>query len=333
MGIRQGHVPPGNTVGIVIKFPRLLVIFAFFSVIAGEKTIVERKIFIHDKRSVGIIEHIFFEVFFLFNNVVDHAAQESDVRTGTKRHMEITARGGPGVAGIDVNNLGSFFLGLCDPPEAHGVIFRHVASHDEDDIAVFHIDVVVRHGAATERFGQRSNGWAVADTGLMVHIDNTQSTRHDRDQPALLVVHIGTAIVADCFATVDEFALVICFDEIFVAGILDQPGHPGQSPLPVLFLPFIAARSAIKNLAQTMLVGFRHIEETGALGAKRSFINGMIGVAFNVDNFISTVINTANKTATAGTITACCYCLLCDLDPVHLVQFVRVCPRRIQIQP
>jgi hypothetical protein len=45
----------------------------------------------------------------------------------------------------------------------------------------------------------------------------------------------------------------------------------------------------------------------------------MIGVAFNVDNFISAFINTANKTATAGAVTACCNRLLCDLDAVHFV--------------
>ena len=128
--------------------------------------------------------------------------------------------------------------------------------------------------------------------------------RLDGHEPAFLVVHVGTAIVADRFATVDQFALGVFRDKFLVARVFDQTGNPGNSKVPVFFLPFGCIRSAVENLGEPVLVGLGQIEETGALGAKRSLVDGMVGVAFDIENFSRSLIHATDKTAAAGTVSA-----------------------------
>ena len=164
-------------------------------------------------------------------------AQEGDVRPGTKGHMVIAAGRCPGVAGIDMDDLGAFFLGPQDPLEGDGVMLGGIAAHDQDAIAVLQIDIVVRHGTASERLSQSRYRWAVSDPGLVIDVDQAQGPGLDAHEPALLVVHVGAAQMADRFAAVDQLALGVCLDKPLVARVLDQAGDPGKGPVPVLFLP------------------------------------------------------------------------------------------------
>ena len=58
----------------------------------------------------------------------------------------------------------------------------------------------------------------------------------------------------------------------------------------------------------------------------------MIGVAFDVKNFTCCFIDTADKTAADGTVTTDRRHLSGNLDAAHLIQFGRICLRRIQVE-
>ena len=92
-------------------------------------------------------------------------------------------------------------------------------------------------------------------------------------------------------------------------------------------------RSAVENLPETVLVGLGQIEEAGALGAKRSFVDGMIGIAFDVEDLARCLVDAADQTAADGTVTADRRYLLGRLDAVHLAQLIRIGLGRIQVDP
>ena len=101
--------------------------------------------------------------------------------------------------------------------------------------------------------------------------------------------------MADGLHPVDQFAFVVVGLEIGVAGVFDQAGDALQGPVPVLFLPFVAFRRPVEDLAQTVLVGLGQTEEAGALGAEGTFVDRMIRVAFDVDDLAG--INIPNRHA------------------------------------
>ena len=202
-GIRQGHVPFGNTVCIFIESPCIFIVLAFFFFFTGEKTVIKRKIFVYEERRVGVIAYLVFDVFIVFQNIFDHTAQKSNIRTGAKRHMEIAAGRCSRITGIDMDNRRSLFFCSHNPLESDGVMFRGIAAHNQNDIRVFQITVVVRHGTASERLSQSRYRWAVSDPGLVIDINQTQSTAFDAHQPTFFIIYVGTAVVADCFAAID----------------------------------------------------------------------------------------------------------------------------------
>ncbi len=87
------------------------------------------------------------------------------------------------------------------------MIFRGIASLNEDAIAVLNIDPVVGHCATSERLCQSRYSWGVSDAGLMVDINQAHGPRHGGDGPAFLVVHIGTAHVGDGFQAIHHLTL------------------------------------------------------------------------------------------------------------------------------
>jgi hypothetical protein len=90
-----------------------------------------------------------------------------------------------------------------------GVVFSGVASHDEDAVAVFDIDPVIGHRTASERLCQSRNRGAVSDARLVFDIHQPQGTHEGLVEPALLVVHGGTAHRRNGRGAVDGLAFFI----------------------------------------------------------------------------------------------------------------------------
>ena len=76
----QGHVPFGHAGLVHFKGPGFLVVLARGFVETGEQAVIEPKVLGDDERCVGVVQDIFFEGQIVIQNVLDHAAQETDVR-------------------------------------------------------------------------------------------------------------------------------------------------------------------------------------------------------------------------------------------------------------
>ena len=63
-----------------------------------------------------------------------------------------------------------------------------IAAHYQNAIAVFNVDPVIGHCAASERLSQSRYRGAVSGTGLVVDMDDAQAARHLGGRRALFVV-------------------------------------------------------------------------------------------------------------------------------------------------
>jgi hypothetical protein len=73
-----------------------------------------------------------------------------------------------------MNERSSFVTGILNPFERDRVVFRHIATHVDDDISVSEIDVMVCHCAASERLSQSRYSGAVSYAGLMFNINEAK---------------------------------------------------------------------------------------------------------------------------------------------------------------
>ena len=138
--------------------------------------------------------------------------------------------------------------------------------------------------------------------------------------------------MTDGFHPVDQFALFVPDDEIFIAGVLDEAGDPLQAPVPVFLFPLIAFGRPVENLPQAMFIRLGEAEETGTLGAKRPFVDRVIGITFDVENFPGQLVRAADQTTAHRTVAADGGRLLGCPDPVHLGQPGGMRPQRRQVK-
>jgi len=101
---------------------------------AGEHALVVAGQFqrrIDQESGVGVMPDVLLEIQLVFENVPDHAAQESDVRSRTKRGVQVRLGGGLGKARIHADD---FRIPRADrflyPFPGDGVVGSGVASHD-----------------------------------------------------------------------------------------------------------------------------------------------------------------------------------------------------------
>ena len=110
------------------------------------------------------------------DDVVDEAAQESDVRPGADRRVDIGHGAGAREPRIDVDDLGAVLdLGLHGPAEGHRMVLRHVGAHDDDAVGVRHAPRIHRRRAATESCPQTGDAGAVSYPGLVLDGDDAEA--------------------------------------------------------------------------------------------------------------------------------------------------------------
>ena len=89
------------------------------------------------------------------DRVVDHAAEEGDVRGGADLEEHVGGGRRAGEPRVHHNHLGvAVALGLDGPFEAAGVVLRGIPTHDQHHVGVLDIRVAIRHGPASERWSQ-----------------------------------------------------------------------------------------------------------------------------------------------------------------------------------
>ncbi len=99
---------------VLLEGPGRLVVILSSPVVAGEQTVQFRRpleVGVHQERGIGVVDNVFLEIEVVFQNVVDHPAQEGDIRSGTERGVEIRFCGGLGKAGVNTDQLCALFPG------------------------------------------------------------------------------------------------------------------------------------------------------------------------------------------------------------------------------
>jgi hypothetical protein len=113
----------------------------------------------------------------LLQHVVDQAAEERGVRSGSEPPVDVADCGGPREPGIDVDHLGpaaradaalGVQLGLHEPLEADRMGLGRIGSVDDDDVGVLDVTPVIRHRAPPECGRQTDDRGAVSDSGLLL---------------------------------------------------------------------------------------------------------------------------------------------------------------------
>ena len=134
LALRVELVSPGlGVVGVVLR------------VVAAEEPILEVEGLVAQVEGVGVGDDVILVVQLVDDDVVDHRVLERRVGAGPDARVDVRPGRGPGVARIDVDELGAVLLGLPDPLVGHGVVLGDVAAFHEDRLAVLQIDPVVGH--------------------------------------------------------------------------------------------------------------------------------------------------------------------------------------------
>src|SRR5690606_32942797 len=114
--------------------------------------------------------------------------------------------------------------------------------------------------------------------------------------------------------TVDRGALLVLFDEVGVAVILDQAGNTLDRLVPADALPLVGTRRAVLGVLQTVFT-VDIVDQAGALGAQRATADRVVRVALDVEDPLLGVLRTVPQavhqyTATDRAIGAVVTCFL-----------------------
>src|ERR1051326_1321528 len=89
--------------------PAFGIVLIFVGVPSREKSVEifgVAEIFAQNRRSMGVGNYIFAEIFIVLENVAYERAKKDDVAASAQRNPDVSHGGGPRVARIDVNDLG-----------------------------------------------------------------------------------------------------------------------------------------------------------------------------------------------------------------------------------
>ena len=176
--------------------PGLRVVGAGLRVVAGEdavQVVDVHEVVPQDHGGVGEGLDVLLEVLAGGQDVVDHAAEESDVATGPQRDVHVRDGRGPGEPRVDVDDLGAARLRFHHPLETDRVTFGHVGALDDDAVGVLQVLQEARGAATAERGPQTGDGGAVSNTGLVLDLYGAHGREDLLDQIVLFVVQGGAA--------------------------------------------------------------------------------------------------------------------------------------------
>ena len=163
------------------------------------------------------------------------------------------------------------------------MVLRGIPSHDQNDIRVGDVGPAVRHGPAAERGGQTGHRWAVSKPGLIFVGDDAQPETKLAKEVVDLVRVGAAADDGGVGKTIDGPALPVLFLETRVSRRLDQTGHAVQRFVPGNDFPFTRAGGAVQRPRQTPIV-YHKLPERDSFRAKRSAVDGIIRISFDVHN-------------------------------------------------
>src|SRR6202021_3120822 len=265
--------------------PGEFVVNLLLGIESGKKAVFrEIKSVFDNKGGVGVVDEIVFRDAAVGYGVVDDAAEEGDVGTGTNLYIQIGVRRGAGEARIYDDGLGvAMNFGFYRPFEDAGVILGGIAAHDQHHLSILDVDPAVGHRAASECGPQTGDRWAVSNASLVFQVADPQAA-HTLDGGIIKFVSIGAAAGEGyAFAAVDGFAIGVLLDECVVARLLHLLRDFFVGLIPGDVLPVGASGTADLGLEQAAVVE-NVLLERGAFGAKCAAIDRMVRIALDVEN-------------------------------------------------
>jgi hypothetical protein len=90
-GVREGHVPFGDPLAVLLEDPRVLAVLSRLRVVPREEPVLEGIIAADDEGGVGVVQDVLPELLLVVEVLVDYPADEGDFRPGAKRYIEIAS--------------------------------------------------------------------------------------------------------------------------------------------------------------------------------------------------------------------------------------------------
>jgi len=87
--VLEAGVLLGNPLVVEFKSPFGIVVFAILLVVAAKQAVLEAEVLSHHKRRVGVIDHVLLVIELVFQDVLDHPAQKSDVGSRAQSGVNI----------------------------------------------------------------------------------------------------------------------------------------------------------------------------------------------------------------------------------------------------
>src|SRR4051794_14534899 len=175
-------------------------------------------------------------------------------------------------------------LRLHHPLESHRVGLGEVAAFDDDAVGILHVHEAGGRATAAEGRSHAGDGRAVAQPGLVLHLDDAQGRPELLDEVVLLVVQRRAAEVGDAHRAVGAVPV-----QLLLPGLparLDDPvGHHVQRLVQRQPFPVRAVRAAVQDVVAPGRAGGQ-LERAGALRAESSAVDRRVRIALDLDDLL-----------------------------------------------
>ena len=271
-------------------------------IVAREQAVVEFEVIAEQAGTVGVLQDVLLVEFAGLEHFMDDIAHEDDIRSRTYLEELIGHLRRTRETRIDMDDFRTVLLaGRHDILETHRMTLGQVRPLNPDEVRILDIRPGIRHGATAKGCAQSRRRIGMADTGLVVDVDNAQCTGHLDILIAFLVIDLGTADEGKAIGTADLIGLAIDFFRLLPAlltRILHGMSGLVDSLFPADFLPVIASRCTVQRLLRTLL-RVRNMGVAQSLAAESTTVDWTVNGTFELDELI--ILHVADDATTTST--------------------------------
>src|SRR5258708_5843494 len=288
---RCGDCGLASEISAFFIIPGGFVVHLFFRIEAGVEAVVGQfESFFNNEGGVGEVDEVVLGDAVVFDGKANDATEEGNVGAGTDLHIHVRICGGAGQARVDDDGFRvAVNFGFNRPFESAGMVLGGIAAHDQHHVGVFDVDPTIGHRAASEGGPQTGDRWAVSNAGLVFQVADPQAAHTFYDE---IVKFVGVGAAAgegNAFAAVDGMAGSVLLDKGVVARLLHLLRDLAVGLVPRDVFPVGGSGTPHLRLQQAAFVEYVLLERR-SLGAERAAIDGVVGIAFDVDDLRNRIL-------------------------------------------
>src|SRR5205807_2162113 len=212
------------------------------------------KILAHDEGGIRICLHIFLKVQVVLENVVDEAAQKSNIGTYANGRVNIRHLRGAREVRIDMNDRHAALFSRHYPAEPDRVAFGKIAALDQNAVAILQILQEGAGGTAPEACAETRHRGAVSYTGLVLDTDHAERVKELGDEIVLLIIQRCSTQRTDGKRVVDRLALFVRLLESRLARLVHTLRDAVHRPVERFIFPISAIGRAIFDGRPAILI-------------------------------------------------------------------------------